>query len=82
MAKHVTAADEVIKGDNFGYLGRFKDRKILEQGHNTVHTVNDNTGHATDPEPGQSALEKCLKGCETKGIVRRRTCEANCLINN
>jgi len=34
MPKHVTSADEVLKGEHFKYLGRFKNRKILEQGHN------------------------------------------------
>jgi len=42
MAKHVTAADMVVKGKMskmFKYLGKFMNRKILEQGHNASHIV-------------------------------------------
>jgi len=34
MGKHVESADIILKGEHYGYLGRFKNRKILEQGHN------------------------------------------------
>ena len=74
MAKHNRAADAVVKGAHFEHLGHFRDRKILERGHNTDHEA--------DPEPGQSKLEKCLKKCEGKGRVRKRVCETNCLIND
>jgi len=37
MGKHVESADIILKGEHYGYLGRFKNRKILEQGHNSEH---------------------------------------------
>jgi len=36
MAKHNREADEVMKGKNFGFLGKFRNRKFLEQGHNAA----------------------------------------------
>jgi len=34
MAKHNREADEVMKGKHFGFLGKFRNREILERGHN------------------------------------------------
>jgi len=69
MAKHVTAADMVLKGKMskmFKHLGKFMNRKILEQGHNSSH-------------PG-SSLAECLAKCEKMSIIRKRACETNCAI--
>ena len=69
MAKHVKDADIILSGPLskfFKYLGRFKNRKILEQGHNTSH----------------DAMSKCLAKCAKMSIIRKRTCETNCAINN
>jgi len=67
MPKHVTSADQVLKGENFKYLGRFKNRKILEEGHNQA--------------PALSECQKCLNKCEEiTSQLRRRKCETNCAI--
>lgn len=71
MAKHVKSADLILSGPMskfFKYLGRFKNRKILEQGHNQT--------------PKGEGLEKCLEKCAKMSIIRKRTCETNCVINN
>ena len=45
MSAKNTQADLILSDKNSGYLGRFKNRKFLEQGHNTDHP---GTSHNSD----------------------------------
>ncbi len=50
-----------------GHLGRFAKMSILIKGHNQTKAGD---------------LEKCLAKCAKMSIIRKRTCETNCAINN
>jgi hypothetical protein len=70
MAKHVKSADLILSGPMskfFKYLGRFKNRTILERGHNQT--------------PKGETIEQCFARCAKMSTIRKRTCETNCAIN-
>lgn len=59
MAKHIPAADAVLKGQNFGYLDRFKNRKFLEQGHNTLEDCFKKCEKLASPIRRRACENKC-----------------------
>lgn len=58
-------SEEVYTKPEFKYLGRFRNKKFIGQGHNNT----------------EDKCMACLDKCKSMPIIRKQTCEKNCLIS-